>query len=260
MIDLQQIEKFYPEPFRAIKKNILREYLQYKILEILFDSKYANKLAFMGGTAIRIVHGSSRFSEDLDFDNFDLTANEFSWLSEHVRRRLALEGYHVEIRKVMKAAFHCHIAFLDILYDFGLSPHKSEKLVIRLDTEPQGVEYEPDHVILNKFDVFLRIKVVPIDILLSQKLLAILKRKRTMGRDLYDTLFLFGRTMPNLHYLRAKARINDWQNLKERLLAKSREFDAKRLAKDVEPFLANPDETKKILLFAEYIKNLEFHH
>ena len=45
MLELGQIESFYPESYRAFKKNILREYLQYKILEILFDSKYANKLA-----------------------------------------------------------------------------------------------------------------------------------------------------------------------------------------------------------------------
>jgi predicted nucleotidyltransferase component of viral defense system len=67
MLELGQIESFYPESYRAFKKNILREYLQYKILEILFDSKYANNLVFMGGTSIRIICGSNRFSEYLDF-------------------------------------------------------------------------------------------------------------------------------------------------------------------------------------------------
>jgi hypothetical protein len=38
MLDLHQIESFYPEHLRAFKKNILREYLQYKVLDIIYDS------------------------------------------------------------------------------------------------------------------------------------------------------------------------------------------------------------------------------
>jgi predicted nucleotidyltransferase component of viral defense system len=257
MLELGQIESFYPESYRAFKKNILREYLQYKILEILFDSKYANKLAFMGGTSIRIIYGSNRFSEDLDFDNFDLTREEFKELSEIIQNRLTLEGYAVEIKTVFKVAFHSRIAFLNILYDNGVSKHKDEKLMIRLDTEPQRTEYEPDKPIINKFDVFMRINAVPNNILLAQKLFAILNRKRVMGRDIYDAIFLFGRTRPDFGYLRSKADINHQADLKKRLLSRCEELDFEQLPRDVEPFLTNPSDTKKILLFSEYIKKIE---
>lgn len=256
MLELGQIESFYPESYRAFKKNILREYLQYKILEILFDSKYANKLAFMGGTSIRIICGSNRFSEDLDFDNFDLTQEEFKELSETIQNRLTLEGHAVEIKTVFKNAFHSRIAFLNILYENDISKHKNEKLLIRLDTEPQRTEYEPDKTIINKFDVFTRINVVPNDILLAQKLFAILNRKRTMGRDIYDAIFLFGRTRPDFGYLRSKADINHQADLKKRLLSRCEELDFEKLSRDIEPFLTNPGDTKKILLFSEYIKKI----
>jgi len=59
MFELSQIESFYPKPQWVFKKNILREYLQYKILDIIYDSRYASRLAFMGGTAIKIIHGST---------------------------------------------------------------------------------------------------------------------------------------------------------------------------------------------------------
>ena len=36
MLDLKQIESFYPEYLRSFKRNLLREYLQYKILEAIF--------------------------------------------------------------------------------------------------------------------------------------------------------------------------------------------------------------------------------
>ena len=257
MLELGQIESFYPESYRAFKKNILREYLQYKILEILFDSKYANKLAFMGGTSIRIIYGSNRFSEDLDFDNFDLTQEEFKELSETIQNRLTLEGHAVEIKTVFKNAFHSRIAFLNILYENGISKHKNEKLMIRLDTEPQRTEYEPDKTIINKFDVFTRINVVPNDILLAQKLFAILNRKRAMGRDIYDAIFLFGRTRPDFGYLRSKANINHQADLKKRLLSRCEELDFEKLSRDLKPFLTNPSDTKKILLFSEYIKKIE---
>ena len=92
MLSLKQIEQYYPENLRAFKKNLLREYLQYKILEIIFNSKLNNKLSFLGGTALRIVYDNSRFSEDLDFDNFALKQNEFSLLMEEIKIKLQKEG------------------------------------------------------------------------------------------------------------------------------------------------------------------------
>ena len=62
MLNLKQIEEYYPKNLRAFKKNILREYLQYKILEIIFNSKVVNKLSFLGGTALRIIYNNTRFS------------------------------------------------------------------------------------------------------------------------------------------------------------------------------------------------------
>ena len=39
MLDIKQIESFYPEPLRAFKKKLLREYLQF-----LFTSGEAKKI------------------------------------------------------------------------------------------------------------------------------------------------------------------------------------------------------------------------
>ena len=257
MLELSQIESFYPEPQWVFKKNILREYLQHKILDIIYDTQYAARLAFMGGTAIRIIHGSTRFSEDLDFDNFNLTKEEFEKIIELVRKRLVLEGYNLESRNVFRGAFHSYLGFPDILYENKISQHKTEKLMIRLDTEPQGVTYHPDKTIINKFDVFTRINVVPADILLSQKIFAILNRKRAMGRDFFDTVYLFNRTKPNFDYLRSHMNINNLAELKDALLSKCDNLDFKLLSRDVEPFLINLRDTKRVLLFNEFIKTLD---
>jgi len=86
MLSLVNIEKYYSPRERPFKRNILREYLQYKILEIIFNSETGRSLAFLGGTALRILYNSNRFSEDLDFDNFGLTEAEFAALAGEVKR------------------------------------------------------------------------------------------------------------------------------------------------------------------------------
>ena len=62
MLTLSEIENNYPENLRGYKRFILREYLQHKLLQIIFDSEYANQFCFLGGTCLRIVHGNTRFS------------------------------------------------------------------------------------------------------------------------------------------------------------------------------------------------------
>jgi len=256
MLDLKQIESFYPEYLRAFKRNLLREYLQYKILEVIFDSRFGEKLSFMDGTAIHIIHQNTRFSEDLGFDNLGLNKKDFEQLVELIQRKLKLEGCTAEVKNVFKGAYRCYIRIVDVLFKYGLSGHKEEKLLIQLDTEPQGFEYQPDKVIINKFDVFLRINVVPIDILLAQKIYAIFKRRRAMGRDFYDAVFLFGKAKPNFDYLKLKLKIKDITDLKLRLLSKCAKLNFKRLARDTEPFLFTPSDSKKVLYFYDYIKDM----
>ncbi len=73
MLDFNQIQFQYPAPLQQFHKGIFREYLQYNILQGIFESKFADKVSFMGGTALRIIHGNNRFSEDIDLDNFGLS-------------------------------------------------------------------------------------------------------------------------------------------------------------------------------------------
>ena len=47
MLEFGQIESFYPESYRAFKKNILREYLQYKILEILWAETFMMRFSYL---------------------------------------------------------------------------------------------------------------------------------------------------------------------------------------------------------------------
>ncbi len=256
MINLKEIKNFYPETLQGFDKFILREYLQYKILEIIFNSEYAGKLCFLGGTCLRIVHNNSRFSEDLDFDNFNLTREDFKEISIYIKSKLMLQGLIVEIRNVMAGAFHCYIKFPNVLFDMGLSGHHEEKILIQIDTEPQNFRYEPENFILNKFDVFTSIKTTPIDLLLSQKMYALINRKRKKGRDFFDVIFLFKSTYPNMEYLELKLGIKNRTELKEQLLKSTAEINLKEMADDVLPFLFSPSDAGRIVSFDDYISQV----
>jgi predicted nucleotidyltransferase component of viral defense system len=208
----------------------------------------------MGGTAIHMIHGNRRFSEDLDFDNKGLSRDDFEGLSQNVLRKLDLYGYSVEIQNRYREAFRCLVKFPGIFYQYDISSHPQEKLTIQIDSEPQNVDYKAERVFLNKFDIFLKINVVPPEMLLAQKILAILNRPRTMGRDFYDVIFLFSKTNPDFNFLKEKMGLNEKIEIKEKLLLKCEKINFKKLTEDVKPFLFYPSEAEKIKLFPDFIR------
>ncbi len=254
MLDITQIEQLYPAHVRSFKRNILCEYMQYKILEIIFNSPFSDRLSFLGGTALRIVYNNARFSEDIDLDNFAVNETEFNALTHTIDRGLKNIGYESEIRNVFKGAYRCYIKIPKVLFDNELSKLKTEKILIQIDTAPHGFNYIPDRKILNKFDVFTEIFVTPLDILLSQKLYAILNRKRAKGRDFFDVVFLLQLAKPNYEYLKQKAGIHNKGELQNALMRRAQSIDFHLIAKDVAPFLIDQSGIKKILLFREYIQ------
>ena len=254
MLELSEIAKEYPEKLSGFSSFIIQEYLQYKILQILFESRFAAEFCFLGGTCLRIVHGNSRFSEDLDFDNFNIPEQGFKKVSKIIVNGLEKEGYQVEMKTVLKNAYHCVIKFPGLLYSQGLSGHREEKILIQLDSEPQHFDYKPDKVILNKFGVFTQINCTPLDLLLAQKFYAILHRKRNKGRDFFDVVFLLSKIdAPNYDYLKMKLGIKNGSELKTSILNHCASIDMEEMARDVQPFLFNPNDVNKVRLFEEYL-------
>ena len=257
MLSLAQIQAQYPAALRPFGRFMLREYLQHKLLQLIYDSPLASRLFFLGGTCLRIVHGNSRFSEDLDFDNTGVTTAEFDELANFLAKGLALEGYEVEMKLVYKGACHCHVRFPELLFRAGLSGHREERILIQLGTEPQNFGFEPELHVLNRFDVFAQIQTTPPDLLLAQKFYAILNRVRNKGRDFYDATFLLGRQVtPNYAYLAQKRGIETPAELRAQLLAHCQTLDMAAMAADVRPFLFDPRDDRRVLLFSQYIQQV----
>ncbi len=259
MLTLDQIRPFYPEQLHPYSKFLLREYLQFKILEIVYESPYGAGLCFLGGTCLRIVHENQRFSEDLDFDNLSLTEADFAKVASLIEQELTKEGFETELKTVMKGAWHCYIKFPSLLFDEGLSGHREETILIQLDTEPQHFVFEPERTLLNRFDVFTTILTTPLPLLMAQKMYAVVNRKRNKGRDFYDLVFLMSRNIqPNYEYLDLKLTVSDAKSLKKVILEKCQMLDMEEMAKDVEPFLFKPMDRNKVIHFEEVVRQYSF--
>lgn len=254
MLTLDQIKQQYPTQFHSQGRFLLREYFQHKLLELIFQEKEGQKLVFMGGAAIRLLHQSQRFSEDLDFDNRGLKQEEFEQLLKSVGEQLELEGVATELRFSHKEAFHCYFKLMDVLQSYGLTRQKREKMLVRIDTTSQDYDYQPEIKVLNAFDVFVKVPIVPLSLLMSQKLLALLNRKRAKGRDFFDVVFLAGKTEPDYQYLQQKMEIKNSADLRTQLLAKSQLLDMSKMADDVAPFLMKQKDRARVEDFTQFVE------
>ena len=252
MLTLEQIGEYFTE--QVVKRNprgILVEYLQYELLDSLFKLKEAAFLSFIGGTAIRMLQQSPRFSEDLDFDNFGLTFGQFEEALQKACSDMKAKGFLVEYRTVERGAYHCYLKFPEILYKSGISSHASEKILIRIDTEPKERFYKPQMYLLNKFTLYRQILTAPASILLSQKMMTVLQRKREKGRDLFDVSILMGVAEPDFDYMARYLSLGK-EEIIDQFTRRVEELDLKFLAKDVEPFLFSPEQKERVLTFLEY--------
>jgi predicted nucleotidyltransferase component of viral defense system len=253
MMTLDQIARQFPAHLSLQKQAMLREYLQCVVLEILFESPFAKHFSFLGGTCLRLVHGNTRFSEDLDFDNFGLTDADFDAVANHIHKHLERQGYRVEVANVHRGAYRCKVRFPGLLFEQGLSGHREEKILIQLDTESQGFPFQPETFILNRFGLFTRIIVTPPGLLLAQKLYTLVNRPRAKGRDYFDVVFLFSQAVqPDYAYLEAKMSAGTPELLRRVISDLLERVNLEELADDVRPFLFFAEDDRRVRYFREF--------
>ncbi|MFN2378977.1 MAG: nucleotidyl transferase AbiEii/AbiGii toxin family protein [Bacteroidales bacterium] len=258
MISFEEIKSFFSEGLRKNPSHfeyMLKEYFHYLILDIIFSGEHASKLSFIGGTNLRILHHIQRFSEDLDFDCFNLTRKEFMSVTDKVIDRLRQKGINVEADDKEKdkklTAYRRNIVFPGLLFDLGFTGHREKKLLIKIECEPHNYEYKPEKPIIQKFNVFTQIFAPSPSILLSMKTGALLERGK--GRDYYDFIFLSGITEPDFGYLKLKFSIADHTQLYNRILESCENRDFRLKSRDFEKLVFDPAESRKVLFFKDYI-------
>ncbi|MBR3798704.1 MAG: nucleotidyl transferase AbiEii/AbiGii toxin family protein [Bacteroidales bacterium] len=261
MIDIEYIRSFFPPIIVSqsrFDRYMLKEYLQLQILDYLTTTSYINKISFIGGTNLRIVQGIDRFSEDLDFDCKDLSEEEFMTMTDSVVNYLRNSNIDVETRDKPNprlTAFRRNLYFPQMLFNLGLTGHRDERLLLKIETQNQGVAYQPIVVNINKMGFFFSIQVPPLDVLCAMKFSAILSRQK--GRDFYDTIFLLSKTNPNMDFLHAKTGISTMKELKNAMKNRLLGIDLNEKKRDFVHLLFNESNAERILKFGEIINGMQ---
>ena len=200
----------------------LREILQEIALLGLWRAKFFEEAAFYGGTALRILYGLDRFSEDLDFSllspdpNFDLGR-----YSNALQLEVGAFGFDVEVvRKAKGISTPIQSAFLkaDTLTQLlevraggavlgGIPKGKLIKIKLEVDTEPPAGFDTQARFLLNPIAFAVRTYALPD--LFAGKMHALLCRRwktRVRGRDWYDFVW-FVANHPRLHLAHLRERM-----------------------------------------------------
>lgn len=246
----------------------LREAIQLVALLGLWRGKFFEHAAFYGGTALRIVHGLPRFSEDVDFSLLE-TNRDFS-LRPHldsVSRELEAFGFTCSVEGrdrstggAIESAFvkgntknHIlQIAPTSALAE-QLPANQLLKVKLELDTEPPGGFSTEAHSVIDPVPFHVRTYVLAD--LFAGKMHSVLCRRwelRVKGRDWYDLIWFLQRETPlHLAHLEARMRqsghwtkdqaldLTAFRRIYEATVAQT---DFSRAAQDVLPFIADSRE------------------
>jgi len=85
--------------FQTSELNVRREYVQHLLLSYLYQKLESRELYFKGGTALRILYRSPRFSEDLGFDTTVHKQQVWERVIEDTLIDVSREGIGVEIEE-----------------------------------------------------------------------------------------------------------------------------------------------------------------
>lgn len=244
--------------------NAVKEITQEIILYALSKTSFFENAYFCGGTALRIVHGINRFSEDLDFSTLKIEKKfQFDDYMDEVLLTLKQYGLEMKVKKVKDDSFVKARELKEDSDKWTLSfptNKQLKKVIIKLEIDtnpPLGASIANANL---DFPILHQVKVGTIETLFSGKIHALLCRKFMKGRDWYDFLW-YVKKKNNINYDYLKNALMQMgpyqgQNLKnvnkdfviKELDRKIKSLDWKEVRKDVERFL-KPDEQESLKIW-----------
>lgn len=181
MIERRQIQNL-AQTWQTTTDNVVREYFQQLFLSRLYQEKGSDSLLFKGGTALRIIWQSPRFSEDLDFTGVNITIKEIETLMEEALAKIEMEGIQTEIVE-SKSTSGGYLA----IFQFKTSEYKSQ---VQIEISLRNGKKAPQTAVLVQSDLVAPYTLIHLkeDLLVVEKIRACLARGK--ARDFYDLYFI----------------------------------------------------------------------
>lgn len=231
------IRKMLPSPLPATSGGLivaLREIMQSVALLGLWRAKFFNEAAFYGGTALRILYGLNRFSEDLDFSLLKTdTGFDFSRFKNALENECKAFGFDVRFETrpkttitaiesaFLKANTYVQMLVVDAPEELLAGIHHQAVLKIKLEVDtnpPTGFNTEMKYVFS---PLQFAVRTCDLPSLFAGKLHALLCRKwknRVKGRDWYDfAWYVSNHPAVNIFHLEQRMRDSGHYNLSTRL-------------------------------------------
>jgi len=241
------------EPQPNLKKLVLAEMLQHLILQSMYRHGAFEHLIFTGGTALRILYHTNRYSEDLDFSLAAPEDFKFRSFLEKIQKDLALQELRFDFYpKEVKTVLQAEMRFSALLHEFRLSPLKDQKLTIKLEIDTNPPAGGAKEIALVTSPISYTVAVFDLPSLFATKLHAVFFRRYTKGRDYYDLMWYLGRkTKPNFALMNnaicqteGKEREIREDEFKARLIEHLKSVDFRKIRAEVERFIIHPEELK----------------
>ena len=186
MLTLNQIKEF-SKLLKINESVVVREYIQTLFLKELYSEKYSKNIFFKGGTAIRLILGGTRFSEDLDFTVTGSKEHFDGFVALFFKRLEKLYGFSFKKRKTITG----------IKYLLTANPSAiKNKTFISLDFSFREKVFQPGKsIITTPYPVIFTSFVhhMSAEEILAEKIRALLTRDK--GRDIYDLWFLLSKNI-----------------------------------------------------------------
>jgi len=162
--------------------NIAREYVQHIFLSVLGQIEGAAKLLFKGGTALRLIYKSPRYSEDLDFTGSGISVKEIEDLLQEAFLEMERLGFivHLEDATTTTGGYlgKIYVEFYNYRILIKLEISLRAKKKIEAATAFVESDFVPNYLIYH----------LPQDILVGEKISALLSRGKP--RDYFDAYFI----------------------------------------------------------------------
>lgn len=244
MITQEQIKEL-SKKHKINESIVAREFVQISFLKELYEEKFSSEIFFKGGTAIRLLYGGKRFSEDLDFT---VQLNEEKFEKQITKLFNKLENQYPFMLKEKKT-----ITGKTYLLTATLPFLKSD-VYVKLDFSMRENVLQPvKNLLRTDYPVIVQsfINSLSQDEILAEKIRAVLKREK--HRDLYD-LWILQELGANINTDLIKKKL-DYYGEKFNsidLIKRLDDFDKDSFIVDLRPFVPINERDKLGELF-EYI-------
>lgn len=230
-------------------RGVLREYLHVLILKELYRIESGKKFCFTGGTYLRLVHRTKRFSEDLDFNAKNLNRVEFEDALRKIIVALKKEGISSKLEfNHWQNLWVGEIVFPDMerAYRVISKYSKKEGIAVKIEVNRPRWAVQPETLMVSGFGEMYPVICTSKGALFADKVDALLKKNR--ARHLFDLMFMLGEKYPiDEQVLKAVGVEEPPLEAVCRRIERFSNAELKQLAESLRPFLFDEKEAELII-------------